>query len=271
MPKIKIFLLAIISLICLIFSCAQKQNKATILAKVGKADFTTEDFQTLIPLETRLGISPEAKENFLKEWIENELLYQEAKRRGLEHQLPVELQIKQVLATQLLLREIGDKIKVNESEALAYFEKHKSEYDVKLRLSCILIPTEKEANEILDSLKGGTEFARLAKNKSKHLSANQGGEIGYIQRGDERMSWEFEEAVFSMKPGGVSPPIRLADGYYVVKVNETRELRQKPKFEDVSERLIRGLTMAKQKKAYDELIAKLKEKTEIEMYPERIP
>jgi len=45
-----------------------------------------------------------------------------------------------------------------------------------------------------------------------------GGDLGWFPRGTH--SWEFDQAVFKMKPGDLSDPISTPEGYWLVKVEE---------------------------------------------------
>lgn len=64
-------------------------------------------------------------------------------------------------------------------------------------------------------------FAELAKIHSEDTSGEQGGELGYIQRG--RTVPEFEEAVFALEVGEISEPVRSMYGYHLITVTDRQE------------------------------------------------
>lgn len=75
------------------------------------------------------------------------------------------------------------------------------------------------AELILDSIKNGADFSDLARRNSQDsMSAIVGGDLGYAKRGT--FVKEFEEAVFSLKPGEVSNVIETEFGYHIIKLNE---------------------------------------------------
>lgn len=75
------------------------------------------------------------------------------------------------------------------------------------------------AELILDSLKSGADFSDLAKRNSQDsISAIAGGDLGYAKKGT--FVREFEEAVFSLKPGEISDVIETEFGYHIIKLNE---------------------------------------------------
>ena len=113
-------------------------------------------------------------------------------------------------------------------------------------------PKERErlsklAQEILGKLRGGEDFAPLAKTHSQDQgSKDQGGEVGYVQRGQHPQEWE--RVAFGLKPGEVGRA-DTPQGIYVLKVDEVRETEKIPDAEaKVSQRLKseRARTMAQE-------------------------
>jgi parvulin-like peptidyl-prolyl isomerase len=81
----------------------------------------------------------------------------------------------------------------------------------------------KKAESILERIHKGEDFATLAKENSDDPgSKTSGGDLGYFGRG--RMVAEFEQAAFSLKPGGVSGIVESQFGYHIIKVEDTRQL-----------------------------------------------
>ena len=77
---------------------------------------------------------------------------------------------------------------------------------------------QKKAQELTEQARSGADFAKLAKENSKDpSSAEQGGDLGWLQRGMS-LGGPFEEALFSMKAGEVRGPIKTQFGYHVVKL-----------------------------------------------------
>ncbi len=74
-----------------------------------------------------------------------------------------------------------------------------------------------KAVAVLDSAKSGVDFAKLAEdNSSDKYSAIRGGDLGYFKRG--MMVRPFDEAVFKMKLGEITGPIRTQFGYHIIKL-----------------------------------------------------
>ena len=81
----------------------------------------------------------------------------------------------------------------------------------------ILVPTEAQAKDIIAKLKGGADFATLAKQQSKDTGSQaSGGDLGWFKEGD--MVPAFSNAAFALKPGEVSPtPVHTEFGWHVIQ------------------------------------------------------
>ena len=86
----------------------------------------------------------------------------------------------------------------------------------KIKCSHILIKKQSEALTILERLKQGEKFGKLAKEISIDSgSAKRDGSLGYFGRG--AMVKPFEEAAFKLQVGQVSEPIKSEFGYHIIK------------------------------------------------------
>ncbi len=105
---------------------------------------------------------------------------------------------------------------VKASHILVKFADPKAEPDVAKREAA----AKTKIDEIAAKLKGGADFAAMAKENSDDISNKmQGGDLGWFTRG--RMVGEFENAAFSLKPGVVSEPVKTNFGYHLIKVMKT--------------------------------------------------
>jgi peptidyl-prolyl cis-trans isomerase C len=126
-----------------------------------------------------------------------------------------------------------------------------------VRARHILVENEDEAKAILDQLKGGGDFAALAKEKSKDPGAADGGDLGYFTK--DQMVPEFAEVAFKMYPGQLSNPVKTQFGWHIIKVEDKRT-KQPPEFGQVKDQIETFLT----RKAQTEFIAKLRQSAKIE-------
>ena len=79
----------------------------------------------------------------------------------------------------------------------------------------ILVKSESEAKVVLERLKKGEKFGRVARAVSRCPSAKRGGDLGTFTRG--KMVKEFENAAFALGKGEVSGVVKTQFGYHVIK------------------------------------------------------
>ncbi len=86
----------------------------------------------------------------------------------------------------------------------------------KIKCSHILVKKQGEALDILERIRGGEKFGRLARQLSIDPgSAKRDGNLGYFARG--KMVKPFEEAAFRLQVGQVSEPVKSEYGYHIIK------------------------------------------------------
>ncbi len=138
---------------------------------------------------------------------------------------------------------------VDESELRAYYDEHEDEFlegeqanarHILIRVAQDASEEEKtdaelHANGVAQIAVTGADFAELAaKHSDDPGSAENGGDLGWFGRG--RMVDEFEDAVFSAKPGEIVGPIKSQFGYHIILVEAFRPEHQQP-FEEVEEQV----------------------------------
>ena len=85
----------------------------------------------------------------------------------------------------------------------------------KIHCAHILVKTEKEANKVLERLKNGDKFSKIAKELSLCPSKKRGGDLGTFGRG--QMVKEFEKAAFALQKGQISPIVKTKFGYHIIR------------------------------------------------------
>ena len=87
---------------------------------------------------------------------------------------------------------------------------------VKIKCSHILVEKQSESLAIVEKIKKGEKFGRLAKELSIDSgSAKKDGNLGYFTKG--MMVKSFEQVAFKLQIGEISEPVKTEFGYHIIK------------------------------------------------------
>ena len=160
---------------------------------------------------------------------------------------------KKVLVETLLEQE--SKNAVSDKDIKKFYDENlKPQTEVHARH--ILVETEAQAKDVIAKLKGGADFAQLAKEVSKDPGSD-GGDLGYIVK--DQVVPEFGEAAFKLDKGKISDPVKSQFGWHVIKIEDKRE-RKPPAFDAVKDR-IRVVLL---QKANEDFVTKTRQGAKIE-------
>jgi len=100
----------------------------------------------------------------------------------------------------------------------------------------ILVESEELANDLLEQINQGADFAELAKaNSEDSSSSEEGGDLGFFEK--ELMGAEFDEAAFAMNIGDVSDVVATDYGYFhIIKLTDI-EAETMQAFDEVEEQI----------------------------------
>ncbi|MGI3169712.1 foldase protein PrsA [Pseudooceanicola sp. C21-150M6] len=210
----------------------------TVVATVNGTDITLGHMilvRTGLPQQYN-QVEPE----LLFDGILQQLIQQTALMQAWEGETParVDIAIDNQKRSLLAAEEVG-RVMLNDVTEdqinTAYQEKYgASAPSTEYKAAHILVKTEEEAKAIVEELKGGADFAKLAQEKSTGPSGPNGGELGWF--GPGMMVAPFEEAVVAMSPGSISEPVETQFGWHVIKLDETR-LKDAPALDEVRDEI----------------------------------
>ncbi len=151
--------------------------------------------------------------------------------QGLSYELYTAQVREQLERLRLVSMEVRSKVQVSDAELKEYFAAHgeKFQVDEAFRARQLFLAVAKEADlprvtaeaeKILKEAKSGANFAALAAKHSQDPSATDGGDLGYLKKGE--LLPEFEAALHQLKPGEISELIITAAGIHIIKLEEYR-------------------------------------------------
>jgi len=241
--------------------------------KVKEANIVVTEEEVINRIKAMLAAQrpPVSLEEFKKTRAESSQSFDEVKE-----------QIRKGMAYQKLMEaQWAGKINITEEDAKKYYDENPTKFEVKeqVRASHILIKpdtTDSEADPnqakaeakakiqgLLEQIKGGADFAELARANSDGPSAAGGGDLNFFPRG--KMAAPFEKAAFALEVGKVSDIVETRFGYHIIKVTDHKEAGT-VSFEQARNSIIRQLTQRKQAEFANKYIESLKAAANI-VYP----
>jgi len=263
----------------LLSGCREKSHapKGEVLARVGKSVITTEDLkeewrkQYFAPAnQPREGV-----DKLLNDMVLEKLFLEEARRQKIDKD-PRFRQEAANYREQLLVETLLNKLvlavgKPSEAEIEDYWKNNQEQFSVPelIRISYIMIKsaegeedsaTEKRAEAIMARLKGGEEFAEVAREVSEGAGAGRGGDLGFFRRG--QLAPEMEQAAWNLATGEIAGPIKTEYGYHIITVIARKAPRQKD-LEEARPEISKTIQARNRKNKFDALQAELKKKSPV--------
>jgi peptidyl-prolyl cis-trans isomerase C len=183
--------------------------------------------------------SPERTQAIKEELINREVLAQAAKKRGIDKEPDVQMQMEMARQAVLVRALFENEMKahpISDADLEKQYETFKGSMGTnEYKVRHILVDKEDDAKAIIAQLEKGADFATLAKEKSKDPgSKDNGGDLDWGPPG--RYVKPFADAVTSLPKGTYTKtPVKTDFGYHVIKVDDVRPLKV-PAFSELRER-----------------------------------
>ena len=278
------------------FACKSKPaHSGPTLAEVGNDVISADDFKKRLEetspfLRARYN-TPERKKEFLENLIKNELLAQEAARRGLDKSPAVQEVIKRAMVQELLRVQLDERLSgsdLGESDLQAYYTQHQDDYvkPERVRINHLLVAynndrgasrakAQKLLREIADREARGemNAFQVVAMKESNDTqSAPMGGDLRYLSKVEmaKEVGQPVADAAFQLvKPGDKAGPIEAERGFEIVKL-QNKTIALDKKLSEVKEMVRQRMARERRSKDYDDFITKLRKDGNVKIHDEEI-
>ncbi len=255
------------TIICLIgmWGCERPQT-ASAVAKVGNRYLTKEALEKRIPAPFASTISPKEKQRLVENWIEEELLHQEAIRQKLDQDTElsdrIERAVRQLLVSELMARTYARDAEISEDEILTYYEEHRANFErnqLELRVRHLVVADRNAMNRAWDRLQKGEFFEQVAREVSIDQSAVNGGDLGYFT--EDMVTASFWEACREAKLGH-RIRIRTELGHHIIEVMDRDDEGSIRDLVDVRGEIQQRILTERRREQRAKLLGELKERIE---------
>ncbi len=236
----------------------------TIVMEANGKKYTVAEVEHLVALlppqtQQQARSSPQAMTSILTSVLVYQKLAEDAVKNGRDNQSPYKESIEffrmQTLA-QAEMTITGNSLEVPVAEQEKYYKDHPEKFqEAKVRVIYAAfnpapdktgpdgkkVPTEAEAKARIDDLRkqivAGADFGKLARENSEDkTSAAKDGDFGVIKHASPYPE-PFKAAVFALKQGEMSQPIKLQNGFYLIRVEELKS----PPYSEASVQIVQDL------------------------------
>ena len=207
--------------------------------------------------------SPELRNAIKDSLVTAVLIEQEATKKGLDKNPDVQAELEMARQSVIFRAYVQDYMKsnpVSDAEIKAEYDKYKAtQADKEYNVRHILVKDEKTAKDIIEQLKKGAKFDKLAEKYSVDPGSKaKGGELGWNAPGN--FVKPFAEAMTKLDKGQMSKePVQSDFGFHIIKLDDVRSAKV-PSFDEVKPQITEFL----QRKKLETLMAGLRAKAKIE-------
>lgn len=241
-------------------SAAASTNPAEVVAKVGGAEISSDDIRayldTLPPADREaLAADPAKLPQVVRLYLAQRMVLKEAKDKKFDQTPEAKAQLERVRDAALAELYLAQAVKLpagfpSDAEIQAAYDANKSSFLVprQYKLAQIFVRAPKDDHAKLDAVTAalkakGADFGRLAAQFSdEQASAEKGGELGWLP--ETQLVPEIRTAVAGLVKDGVSDPIRMDDGWHILKLIDTKAAGTAP-LADIKPALVQRLRQAK--------------------------
>ncbi len=204
---------------------------ANVLAKVGNWTITLDEFKLQEKSAQELAKQNNLPYNLkpdrlLGMIVEQQLLFQEAQRQGLDKESKVAKQLEEarkLILSQNMQNKMVEGLNLTDEEIKEFYDQNKQFYyePVEYKLTQIVVDTEEQANAILGQVAQGGNFAEIANAQSKIKPDGK-----FIP--ETAMPFQkFKDVVRTLEVGKFSAVFQGEKGFYIVKIDEKKGGKEK--------------------------------------------
>lgn len=205
--------------------------------------------------------SPQLRSAVREALINQEVIAQEAVKKGLDKSPELRAQLDMIRLELLVNAYIQDYLRthpVTDETMRKEYERQKAQAGAReYKARHILVEKEDEAKDIIAQIRKGGSFEKIAAERSKDTGSGQrGGELDWAL--PNNYVKPFADALVKLKKGQMSDaPVQSNFGWHVIRVDDERPFKA-PSFEEVKPNLQRGMQQQLVQKAVAELRTKAK-------------
>jgi len=241
-----------------------EEIRERVYATVNGVPLTETGLRDMVPSDFYDRLTPEHKRKIIEEWVNRELLFQEALNRKIDDDPDIKQLLyksrRNLLSNELLERELSEVKIPTEAELRLYYDNNKEYFEVstrEYRIRYALFDNTGDATTFMTKVRKNESFSTLAEEFSKHPSSLNGGDLGLVnEESVEPQVWEaIQSTVEKRGLRKVSDPFRVVDGWGCIIVDDVFEPGNIKPFENVRD-LVLDMYLAEEREKAEQVLVK---------------
>ena len=254
--------------------CKPNETKKQYLARVGDSYLTQEDLtaagdSTILSSEAR-------RRELVARWVNNEVLFQEARKQGMESSELVQQQLretrKQLSIQAFLQKEIyGDSLAIPEDSIQAYYDSHPADFlqqEEVVRLNLIAFANMNSALAFRSKVLRGTSW-----DAAIDEALSDSATLASIVRRADTQNYskqtlsppELWRVATSTSRGTVSYPVKTASGFFLLQPIALSQQGRRARLDIVQDEIRQRMILEKRRQQYAQLLSRLRSQYELEV------
>ena len=267
--------------IALFMGCQKPQQPRTPIARIDSQTLTLEEIEARF--DSTRGISRAQVHEYIQRWLTNELLYQEAVRRGLDQSEDLETRLtdirRQLAINALLEQEVYNEASQAsaDDEIRSYYESNRGQFllsqDVAL-VSFIFFKDRDEANTFRTRVMRGTAWSAARKD----LFADPVRASGVVMQADSSyytsstlLPSELWRIISSIPRREPSFPVRTDEGFCILMVWKFTRQGDAADLAYVKDEILSRLAINRRQQTMDKLLENLRSKHVVQILISSVP
>lgn len=256
------------------FACTEQRTSGTYVARVNDSYLTLEEVRGDTDTSS---ISSRQVDAFVNRWVSRELLFQEARRRGLDRSPNIKTKIDEIekeLSVTLLLDEEIYKKELegfSNEELLEYFENHREQFFLQIdvaKVNYVLFRDQDPAKKFRTRILRGTSWYDAVDDVEKDPDAPgtiiEGADSVYITK-EELFPPAVWRVVSNSRTGRISSPVKTDQGYFVLQLLSFQKHGKPAEFRYSLPVIRERLVVEKRRKQLDNLLNELRQRYTVEV------
>ena len=249
----------------MVFYCERgPKDSSPVIATAGQSEYTLNQLKQILPEQSGLELSKVQVRNYIRRWVERELVFSKALEENLDKKPDVQKRLKELekeyLVAIYLDKYLDSNIVVTEDEIQAFYQENKESYirpETLYHLQYFLVDTYRNAYEIRRRLLNEESIETITRDSSFNQMSGVFQDYGWIKK--ENLSDFIQTKLRYLDVNEPSKPYKSDAGYYLLYLSGLREEGELQTIEEIRDQVKQMINASKREEKYAQLINELKE------------